>query len=140
MGNKQRSIMILIGVFVLGGLSGYFGRGIYDDIRWKSHRESRRQDDGKSRFVGYFLSVIKPEKPQEREIEAILEKWDGTMKTLQNRFETESQAEFQGMVKDLSPHLQEQQLHRLKEALERFGRHRRSQSGSKRGKKQGGSP
>jgi hypothetical protein len=125
MGTKQRSILILIGVFILGGLSGYFGRGIHDQIRWKAHRESRHQDDGKSRFVGYFLSVIKPEGNQGEKIEAILEKWDDSMRALQTRFENESQTGFQGMVTELGPLLQAHQLHRLKEALERFGHRRR---------------
>ncbi len=121
---KQRSILLLIGIFFLGILSGYFGRGLYDQYRWKVHRESRNQTEGKSRFVGYFLSVIQPEPSQIGSVEAILEKWDLTMKNLKARFESESQVEFEGMVDELNPYLKAKQLQLLKEALERFGPHR----------------
>lgn len=125
MGTKQRSILLIISVFILGGLSGFFGRGIYDQARWKIHRESRSQYPEKSRFVGFFLSVIKPEPHQKSEILTVLERWDSSMKDLQLRYVNESQTGFRAMVEELSPHLKPQQLQSLKAALERFGRHRR---------------
>lgn len=125
MGTKQRSIFILIAVFLLGGLSGYFGHGLYDQYRRDDHRERKNPYGDRSRFVGYFLSVIEPERSQTPEIEAILAKWDGIMDALQTRFKSESATGFQGMFDEMRPHLHAEQSLRLQQALERFASHRK---------------
>jgi len=134
MGPKYRSIILLLVVFVMGSISGFFLRGIYDHQKIESSRRhmTNNQQRSGSRFVSFFTRVIKPNAQQKTEVNSILGKWDDRMKGLQVRFAQESQSGFQTMVNELSPLLDSKQMHELKEALEKFGPHRRYPRSSKK--------
>ncbi len=133
MSPKLRSIILLVTIFVIGAVTGFFAHGVYDHQRMESYRQRRHEPSGKSRFVGFFIRVINPSADQLDSVTPILEKWDLEMKTLQTRFARESQERFKSMLSELAPLLDEKQMQSLKDALERFGPHRRYPRSGKKG-------
>ena len=121
MNMQMKTVLILIGTFLLGGVLGALLLG---SIR--GEREAAREEIGRPGGGGRYLveRVIQPrDEEQRRAVMQVLRKWRVRHQTVLEETHRRLREGFDSMRVELDPLLDEEQRERLAEEAERLRRH-----------------
>lgn len=123
---RWKTIFVVLGIFLIGLLSGFFLHRQILEARIDTLRE-RRSAPG---LEQYFREIIQPERGQSDQLEFLLNKYSSQLSELGKTYFQEKMELYDSMQVQITPLLNEEQRHRFNKALKgiqsrHYGHHKR---------------
>jgi hypothetical protein len=116
MNTRSKSVLILVGVLIIGVIIGALGSTILRRQMWEDRISHFKKPDG---FINRLIEKIEPEPDQEKAIREILSKHHQKMIKISEESRNMIKSHADSLILELKPILSKEQLDKLEKILKR---------------------